>query len=280
MKKVLLIGCLNKTLSSILDCLSDEYQVQLCPENLNSVEDMVCLIKPDLIIISQVGMVNEDIPIFDLFQTRYLRTPMLIIALKELEEHFDAILATNRNTLPIYRPVTKNKILEACSKLLKKEAPDEKDMSPAKKSATKPNDNSDRFDDTDRKNILVVDDSMLVLRNVKRLLKEKYVVFIAESGNQAIQIMQKRKIDLVLLDYEMPGWDGKKTLEAMRNDPDFADIPVVFLTSISEREHIISVLRLNPDGYLLKPTNQEKLLKTIESVLQDKTRANQEEDKN
>ena len=47
-------------------------------------------------------MVNEDIPIFDLFQTRYLRTPMLIIALKELEEHFDVILATDRNTLPIY----------------------------------------------------------------------------------------------------------------------------------------------------------------------------------
>ena len=280
MKKVLLIGCLNKTLSGIMDCLSDDYQVQLCPENSDSVKDMVCLIKPDLIIISQVGMVDEDIPIFDLFETRYLRTPMLIIALKELEQHFEAILETDRKAMPIYRPVTKSKILEACNKLLKKDTSDDEEVSPTKKAVTKPNDNSDDLDDTGWKNILIVDDSMLVLRNVKRLLKEKYEVSIAESGNQAIQIMQKRKIDLVLLDYEMPGWDGRKTLEAMRKDPDLADIPVVFLTGISEREHILSVLQLNPAGYLLKPTNQEKLIETIESVLQDKIKAKDEEDKN
>lgn len=278
MKKVLLIGCLNKTLSGIMDCLSDDYQVQLCPENLDSVKDMVCLIKPDLIIISQVGMVDEDIPIFDLFETRYLRTPMLIIALKELEKHFDAILATDRKVTPIYRPVTKSKILEACNKLLKKASADD-DSSPTKRATARSYDNSDDSDNTSWKNILIVDDSMLVLRNVKRLLKEKYEVSIAESGNQAIQIMQKRKIDLVLLDYEMPGWDGKKTLEAMRKEPDLADIPVVFLTGISEREHILSVLQLNPAGYLLKPTNQEKLIETIESVLQDKINAKDEEER-
>ena len=53
---------------------------------------------------------------------------------------------------------------------------------------------------------------------------------------------------------------------------------MVFLTGISEREHILSVLQLNPAGYLLKPSNQEKLIETIESVLQNKTKANQEED--
>lgn len=268
MKRVLLIGCLNKTLSGIMDCLSDDYQVQLCPENPDSVKDMVCLIKPDLIILSQVGMVDEDIPIFDLFETRYLRTPMLIIALKELEKHFDAILATDRKVMPIYRPVTKSKILESCNKLLKSNASDGEDKSPTTKAAKKQDDNYDDSIDTGWKHILVVDDSMLVLRNVKRLLKEKYQVSTAESGDQAITVMQKRKVDLVLLDYEMPGWDGKKTLEAMRKDPNLSDIPVIFLTGISERQHIISVLQLNPAGYLLKPTNQENLIETIEAVLQ------------
>ena len=124
MKRILLIGCLNKTLSSIMDCLSDEYQVQLCPENPVSVRSLASLIKPDLIIISQVGMVNEDIPIFDIFQKRYLRTPILIIALEDLAHHFDAVLATERTVLPVYRPVTKSKMLDACNKLLKKDEAD------------------------------------------------------------------------------------------------------------------------------------------------------------
>lgn len=121
---------------------------------------------------------------------------------------------------------------------------------------------------------------MMVLRNVERLLKEKYEVSTAESGKQAIQMIQKSKVDLVLLDYEMPIWDGKKTLETMRQDASLANIPVVFLTGISEREHILSVLQLNPAGYLLKPSNQEKLIETIESVLQNKAKTNQEEDYN
>ena len=63
--------------------------------------------------------------------------------------------------------------------------------------------------------------------------------------------------------------DGSKdkTLEVMRQHPDLADIPVVFLTGIFEREHIMSVLQLNPAGYLLKPTEQEKLIDTIEKAL-------------
>ncbi|MGN0347156.1 MAG: response regulator [Lachnospiraceae bacterium] len=271
MKKVLLIGCLNKTLSGVMDCLSDDYMVQLCPEDRHSVKDMVCLIKPDLIILSQVGMVNEDIPLFDLFQTRYLRTPMLIIALKELEQHFDAILKTERKVLPIYRPVTKTKILEACQNLLKPEGTDGTDETQTGVSGQIDSANTEEEDDS-WKSILVVDDSKLVLRNVKRLLKDKYQISIAETGKQAIQIMKKLKIDLVLLDYEMPGWDGKKTLEAMREDPELADIPVIFLTGISEKDHIISVLQLNPAGYLLKPTKQEKLVESIESVLKGKTK--------
>lgn len=272
MKKVLLIGYLNKTLRGIKDCLGDDYQVQLCSEKLDSVKDMICLINPDLIIVSQVGMVNEDIPVFELFETRYLRTPMLIIALKELESHFDSVLLTDRKVLPIYRPVTKSKILESCDKLLKNNMNDgvledgDTSQDAQGKAGAKENDDDAAYNGW--KHILVVDDSMLVLRNVKRLLKDRYQVSLAESGEQAIALMEKRKIDLVLLDYEMPGWDGKKTLEVMRKKPDFTDVPVIFLTGISEREHIMSVLQLNPAGYLLKPTEQEKLIETIEAVLQ------------
>ncbi|MGN0385975.1 MAG: response regulator [Lachnospiraceae bacterium] len=272
MRKVLLIGCLNKTLGGIKDCLEDDYRVQLCSEKLDSVKDMVCLIKPDLIIVSQVGMVDEDVPIFELFEKRYLRTPILVVALKELENHFSSLLLTDRKVMVVYRPVTKSKILDTCNKLLKNNTaeslPDDENISRDMKDTPHIEARNDDSENNIWKHILVVDDNMLVLRNVRRLLEKKYQVSIAKSGEQAISLMEKIKMDLVLLDYEMPGWDGKKTLEAMRQNPDLAEIPVVFLTGISERDHIMKVLLLNPAGYLLKPTNQEKLIETIESVLQ------------
>lgn len=268
MKRVLLVGCLNKTLRGIKDCLGNDYEVQLCSEKADSVKDMVCMIEPDLIIVSQVGMVDEDLPIFELFRTRYLRIPMLVIALKELESHFDDIFLTDRKVLPVYRPVTKSKILECCEKLLKGDkAADEEEGDESKKKISDEEEDFDTDYEDGWRNILVVDDSPLVLRNVKRLLKERYHVTMVESGKQAISYMEKKKPDLVLLDYEMPGWDGKKTLEVMRQNADLADIPVVFLTGIFEREHIMSVLQLNPAGYLLKPTEQEKLIDTIEKAL-------------
>lgn len=271
MKSVLLIGCLNKTLRGIKDCLGDDYQVQLCSEKPDSVKDMVCMVEPDLLIVSQVGMMDEDIPIFEFFQTRHLKIPMLIIALKELESHFDNILLTDRKVIPVYRPVTKTKILESCDKLLKgdKAANDENNEADSQKPEA--GRDTTEASETDYGNewmhVLVVDDSMLALRNIKRLLKERYHITMAESGKQAISYMKKKKPDLVLLDYEMPGWDGKKTLEVMRQNPELSDIPVVFLTGIYEREHIMSVLQLNPAGYLLKPTEQEKLIETIEKAL-------------
>ena len=272
MKKVLLIGCLNKTLGGIKDCLEDNYRVQLCSEKLDSVKNMVCLTKPDLIIVSQVGMVDEDVPIFELFEKRYLRTPILVVALKELENHFSSLLLTDRKVMVVYRPVTKSKILDTCNKLLKSNMaaslPDDENLSPDINEIPHAEIRNDDSIDNSRKHILVVDDNMLMLRNVKRLLEKNDQVSIAKSGEHAISLMKKIKIDLVLLDYEMPGWDGKKTLEAMRQNPALAEIPVVFLTGISEREHIVKVLLLNPAGYLLKPTNKERLIETIESVLQ------------
>ena len=70
-----------------------------------------------------------------------------------------------------------------------------------------------------------------------------------------------------MLDYEMPEWDGKKTLEEIRKDEEIMDIPVMFLTGVAEKEYIAAVLGLNPAGYLLKPVEQSKLLKSIEEVL-------------
>ena len=114
-----------------------------------------------------------------------------------------------------------------------------------------------------KKLVLVVDDSGLILRNVKSLIETKYQVNVVTSGEKALVSIEKRRPDLILLDYDMPGWDGKMTLEKIRENPNYQDIPVVFLTGVAEKERITSVLHLNPAGYILKPPDKEKLLGII-----------------
>ncbi len=74
-------------------------------------------------------------------------------------------------------------------------------------------------------------------------------------------------VDVILLDYEMPGMDGKETFERILADKEMCNIPVIFLTGVAVKEHISAVLKLKPAGYLLKPADKEKLIATIESVV-------------
>ncbi len=63
--------------------------------------------------------------------------------------------------------------------------------------------------------------------------------------------------------------DGKQTLEMIREDGDYNDIPVIFLTGVSDRAHIEAVLSLKPAGYMLKPAIKEKLLAAIRDNIKD-----------
>ena len=153
--------------------------------------------------------------------------------------------------MPMYRPVSTMAILEQCSKIF---------------ADGKYVDSSAKKEEVKLKHILIVDDSAVTLRSVKTLLDKKYRISVATSGEMAIKTMQRSLPDLVLLDYEMPGCDGKQTLEMIRQDETMMNVPVMFLTGVAEKQHIASVLALNPAGYMLKPPEQEKLLNAIEDI--------------
>jgi len=115
-----------------------------------------------------------------------------------------------------------------------------------------------------KRKILVVDDSGAMLRNVKGWLEEKYQVVLANSGAMAIKYLSLNRPDLVLLDYEMPVVDGKQVLEMMRTEMEFSDIPVIFLTSKSDKESVLKVMQLKPEGYLLKTMPPKDIVKSID----------------
>ena len=82
-----------------------------------------------------------------------------------------------------------------------------------------------------------------------------------------MKFLERRTTDLILLDYEMPGQNGPAVLERLRASEATRNIPVVFLTGVTETKRIQEALRLKPQSYLLKPVDREKLLSTIAKLI-------------
>ncbi len=119
-----------------------------------------------------------------------------------------------------------------------------------------------------RKKILLVDDDPTFLTMVKSWLDEKYRVIIVNSGMQAITYLAKNEPDLILLDYEMPVTSGPQVLEMIRSESGTSGIPVIFLTGKGDKESVMKVLALKPNGYLLKSMGKEELLKSVKDFFE------------
>ena len=114
------------------------------------------------------------------------------------------------------------------------------------------------------KSILIVDDDATALRSMKNLLATHYKILVANSGMNAITILAKNKVDLILLDFEMPIVNGPKVLEMIRSDPNTANIPVMFLTAKGDKRSIMEVLRFKPEKYLLKTMLPKDIIDSID----------------
>ena len=125
----------------------------------------------------------------------------------------------------------------------------------------------DPMNDLPRKHILVIDDSPIMLKTIKEHIQDKYDVATAVSGKVALGFLRRRKTDLILLDYEMPDENGPAVLQKLRSNAETKNIPVVFLTGVSNRGKIREALLHKPQGYLLKPIDHEKLRETIAGLI-------------
>ena len=125
----------------------------------------------------------------------------------------------------------------------------------------------DRGDDH-RKRILVVDDDGTMLRTLKLWLSDRYQIYMANSGANAITLLETKEVDLVLLDYEMPVASGPEVLRMIRSNPTLCDIPVMFLTAKNDQESVRSVADLKPEKYLFKTMPPDVLLENIDEFFQ------------
>ncbi|MBQ6773140.1 MAG: response regulator [Synergistaceae bacterium] len=120
------------------------------------------------------------------------------------------------------------------------------------------------------KSILIVDDDATALRSMKSLLSSHYKILVANSGMNAITILAKNHVDLILLDFEMPIINGPKVLEMIRSDPNSSNIPVMFLTAKGDKRSIMEVLRFKPEKYLLKTMLPKDILDSIDEFFRMK----------
>lgn len=119
-----------------------------------------------------------------------------------------------------------------------------------------------------KKKVLVVDDSDFMLAMMKKLLENDYEVLTATSGLSAFRSITLSRPDLVLLDYEMPVCKGNQILEMIRSEKEFADIPIIFLTSKVDRESVKGVLDLKPNGYLSKSLAPDLIKKEVDNFFE------------
>ena len=117
-----------------------------------------------------------------------------------------------------------------------------------------------------RKRILVVDDDTMNLMRTKMILEKEYDVYLEDSGIKALNRLRGSKVDLVLLDIEMPKLNGLETFERMKEFA--ADVPVIFLTASGFEDDVRAAIRLGAVNYLMKPFEPQELLKRVSQELE------------
>jgi len=120
----------------------------------------------------------------------------------------------------------------------------------------------------DRRKILVVDDDPTMVKLINVNLKlNNYAVIEAISGEQALDIVSKEPLDLVVLDIMMPRVDGWEVLKRIREDADTEELPVILVTAKTQDSDVIRGWELGADEYVIKPFNPLLLVEVIKMVL-------------
>lgn len=112
--------------------------------------------------------------------------------------------------------------------------------------------------------ILVVDDDPNSRKIIELMLSNQgYRLHLAEDGHEALAVLAREKIDLVLLDLLMPRLDGFETAERLKADPSLREIPVIAVSALAFSSDRQEAARAGCDDYLTKPFTRRELLEMI-----------------
>ncbi len=117
--------------------------------------------------------------------------------------------------------------------------------------------------------VLIVDDEALNRQLLNGILKSKgHETSQAENGKQALEIIHSCSVDVVLLDVVMPGFDGFQVCRRLKADPRTASIPVILVTSLSDRSHRLMGIEVGARDFLSKPVDAQEVLLRVRNAIQ------------
>src|ERR1700759_1324806 len=120
--------------------------------------------------------------------------------------------------------------------------------------------------------ILLVDDSEFDCRLTVEALKDAKVrnqIHVVHDGEAALEFLRQpgqRRPDLILLDLNLPGIDGREVLAEIKSDPQLAIIPVVVLTTSRAEEDVLRTYQLHANCYITKPVDFQQFIRVVQSI--------------
>jgi two-component system chemotaxis response regulator CheY len=123
-------------------------------------------------------------------------------------------------------------------------------------------------------NILIVDDSKIIRRVLKNTMQRYFKspewpvvnLFEAEDGNFAMTHMENEKIDIVLLDWNMPNMNGEEVVEAIRADKKWMKTRIIMATTEGSKASVLKMIKKGANAYIVKPFNEEAIFKTLGNI--------------
>ena len=278
--KVLLSGENTAAIDDFFFHMQESFEVLTTSHRKDDMEKHLEIFQPDIFVYCINGESVKDFNKVYMLKENLLRNkvPLAVLGAEEECKVFER-MAINTADLMLVKPLGVSAIVEKISKFIERIKADEEAYRQEQEELRKQKEEQEQEElrkqqeeeeAKRRKHILVVDDDPRMLRLVNEQLNEHYDVATAISGKLAMKFLERKHTDLILLDYEMPVDNGPAVLKKLRDNPDTKDIPVVFLTGMTEKSKIQEVLVMKPQGYLLKPIDSEKLFKVIKDVLNNK----------
>jgi putative two-component system response regulator len=120
-----------------------------------------------------------------------------------------------------------------------------------------------------RKQIVAVDDSGIVLKMLETLLSRHYEYHAFSKGMRALKYLKDVTPDLIILDIDMPEIDGYEMLRMIRENTFLKEVPVIFLTSNNDKQHVVKAVQGGANDYVVKPINGDILMDKIHTLLKE-----------
>ena len=260
--KILVTGKNRKVAMDVCEHLENDrgYKTVRCDPNKKTLVDVMLTELPKVIVVCMGDETIDTISEFDVLRNTSGQGGFttIIIANEDDERLFRKYTKVDKAFF-LSRPVSLFALYEKLISI-EKELEDDEKSGQAREFV---NENARR-----RKQILVVDDDSEQLIHIKEELEEFYDVTPVKNAEAVFKFLSKKTPDLILLDYLMPEKDGPQVLREMREVEEYAKIPVIFLTGMTERNAILkTIAELRPQGYIVKPSKKSELVAKIIDVL-------------